>query len=73
MDYEEPQELKIIQWVIKFSGGLVQNKKQANYVLIGFVALAVVVTLFLIFGGGGPKLPLESEIFRDTPTTPISP
>ncbi len=43
---------KIIQWTIKYSGGLIKNKKQANYVLIGFVILAVIVSLFLFFGGG---------------------
>ena len=41
---------KIIQWVIKYSGGSIKNEKQANYVLIGFVAVAIVVSLFLFFG-----------------------
>ncbi len=40
---------KIIQWTIKYSGGLVKNKKQAIYVLMGFVILAVIVSLFLVF------------------------
>jgi len=48
-----PGTPKMIRWVIKYSGGLVKDKKQASYVLIGFVALAVIVALFLIFGGGG--------------------
>jgi hypothetical protein len=48
-----PGTPKIIQWVIKYSGGLVKDEKQANYVLIGFVAVAVIVVLFLVFGGGG--------------------
>jgi len=52
MDYEEPQESKIVQWIIKFSGGLVQNKKQANYVLLIFVVLSLVVSFYLFFGGG---------------------
>ncbi|NCS68189.1 hypothetical protein GW777_07500 [Candidatus Peregrinibacteria bacterium] len=43
---------KIVQWVIKYSGGLIKDEKQANYVLIGFVVLAIIVSLFLIFGGG---------------------
>ena len=52
---------KIIQLVMKYSGGLVKDEKQANYVLIGFVVVAIIVSLFLFFGGGGvkkgPKLP----------------
>ena len=43
---------KIIQWVIKFSGGFVKNEKQASYVLIGFFILAIVIFFMLIFGGG---------------------
>ncbi|MBI3305990.1 hypothetical protein HYZ82_02535 [Candidatus Nomurabacteria bacterium] len=29
---------KIVEWVIKYSGGAIKDEKQANYVLIGFVA-----------------------------------
>ena len=44
---------KIVQWVIKYSGGTVKDERQANYVLIGFVMLAIVISLFLFFSGGG--------------------
>ncbi|MDO8676646.1 MAG: hypothetical protein Q7K16_03285 [Candidatus Azambacteria bacterium] len=43
---------KIVRLVIKYSGGLIKDENQANYVLIGFVVLAIVVSLFLFFGGG---------------------
>ena len=43
---------KIIRWVIKCSGGLIKNEKQATYVLFGFVAVMVVISLFVIFSGG---------------------
>jgi len=42
---------KIVEWVIKYSGGYIKDEKQASYVLIGFVALVIVVSLFLFFGG----------------------
>ena len=42
---------KIVQWVIKYSGGAVKDERQANYVLIGFVVLAIIVSFFLFFGG----------------------
>ena len=50
--YKEPATPKIIRLVIKYSGGLVKDEKQANYVLLGFVALAIIISLFLIFGIG---------------------
>ncbi len=56
---------KIIQWTIKYSGGLIKNKKQANYVLIGFVILAVIVSLFLFFNDRGQSQ-RETEYNPDT-------
>ena len=52
---------KIIQWVIKYSGGLVKDEKQTNYVLIGFAAVAIVISLFLIFDGGPESSKEEQE------------
>ncbi len=55
-----PETPAMIQWVMKYSGGLIKDEKQASYVLIGFVAVAIVVSLFLIFGGNrvpAPKIP----------------
>ena len=40
---------KIVRWVIKYSGGAVKDERQANYVLIGFVVLAIITSLFLFF------------------------
>jgi len=53
----QTQTPKIIQWVIKYSGGYIKDKKQASYVLIGFVALVIIISLFFIFSGSG-----ETEI-----------
>lgn len=66
MDYNEPPKVvfegeefqrprsfqtpKIIELVIKYSGGYIKDEKQANYFLIGFVVVAVIVSLFLFFG-----------------------
>jgi len=47
-----PGTPKIIQWVIKYSGGLVKDEKQASYVLIGFFVLAVIIFSILVFSGG---------------------
>ena len=52
---------KIIQWVIKYSAGLVKDENQANYVLLGFAMVAIIISLFLFFGGNkaGVALPYE--------------
>ena len=42
----------MVQWVIKYSCGMVKDEKQANYVLIGFVVIVVVILLYLISGMG---------------------
>lgn len=44
---------KIIELVIKYSGGYIKDEKQASYILIGFVVVAIVISLFLIFGENG--------------------
>ncbi|MDO8436377.1 MAG: hypothetical protein Q7S82_03285 [bacterium] len=48
-----PETSKIVQWVIRYSGGLVKNERQASYVLFGIAALAIIISIFLIFGKGG--------------------
>jgi len=41
---------KIVRLVIKYSGGLIKDENQANYFLIGFVVVAIIISLFLVFG-----------------------
>lgn len=48
---DRSQTPKIIQWVIKYSGGYVKDRRQAEYVLLGFVVVAIVVSLILVLGG----------------------
>jgi hypothetical protein len=45
-----PGTPKIIQWLIRYSGGLIKNKKQATYLLLGLVIFVIIISLFLIFG-----------------------
>jgi hypothetical protein len=50
---------KIVQLIMKISGGAIKDERQAEYVLLGFVVVAIIVSLFLVFsGGGGPNIPL---------------
>ncbi|MBI4094571.1 MAG: hypothetical protein HY435_00035 [Candidatus Liptonbacteria bacterium] len=53
--------------VMKLSLGLVKNERQATYVLIGFIVLLSLITIFVIFRGGGRQstpLPPGAEIIE---------
>jgi hypothetical protein len=43
---------RMVQLVIKYSGGLVKEQKQAEYVLLGAVALMLALSLYFFFRGG---------------------
>ncbi len=53
---------KMSQWIINHSGGLVKNRKQASYVLLGFAVVAVIVSLVLFFGGRNAKTLYKEDI-----------
>ncbi len=43
---------KITKWVIKHSGGFIKNEKQANYILIGFIIIAIIISSLIFFNSG---------------------
>ena len=47
---------KIVQLVIKYSGGSIKDEKQATYVLLVFV-IVLFIAMFLLFFGGGRNIP----------------
>jgi hypothetical protein len=57
-----PGTPKIIQWLVRYSGGLIKDEKQANYVLIGFVILIFFLSFFLLSSRGEEQMrPLPYE------------
>ena len=52
---------KIIRQIIIYSGGYIKNEKQASYVLMGFVIVAILISLFLFFGSSGELQPAPSD------------
>jgi len=46
---ETPDVPKMVKWVMKFSGGIIKEQKQAEYVLLGFVVLTISISVFLFF------------------------
>ncbi len=65
--YSRPGTPKIIQWIIKYSGGLIRNERQASYVLIGLATTAIIISLVLTFGSktGTPKAVQYREDISD--------
>lgn len=45
--YQETTTPKMVQKVIKWSGGAIKEQKQAEYILLGFVVVAIGISLFL--------------------------
>ena len=45
--YNQTNTPKIVRLVMKFSGGAIKEEKQAEYVLFGFVVVAVIISVFL--------------------------
>ncbi len=59
---------KIIRWLLKYSGGLIKNEKQAIYVILGFMVFVIIISLFLIFGRGDKE---SSESFAPPADAPV--
>jgi hypothetical protein len=63
--YNETDTPKIVKLVMKFSGGSIKEQKQAEYVLLGFVVLAIIVSGFLFYNSTtssrGQKLSPEQQ------------
>ena len=62
---------KIVQLVMKISGGAIKDERQAEYVLLGFVVVAIIVSLFLFLGGGKKIISPPKEIIDNTLNTTI--
>ncbi len=63
--YHEKDTPKMIQFVLKHSGGAIKDEGQAEYVLLGFVAILVAASLYLLYGSviqGGPQPLNKSQI-----------
>jgi hypothetical protein len=58
----QSQTPKIVGWVIKYSGGYIKDERQANYVLIGFVVVAIILTFILLFSGSKNTLTTTQQI-----------
>lgn len=59
-----PTAPKIIRWLIKYSGGLIKNERQAYYVLLTFIILAIIISFYLVLDNGGIPKSIEDTEYR---------
>ena len=57
--YSETDTPKVVKLVMKWSGGAIKEQRQAEYVLLGFVIVAIGISLFLVFGGKQKTYPVK--------------
>ena len=55
--YNETDTPKMVKLAMKLSGGMIKTERQAEYVLLAFVIVAIGVSLFLMLGGEKSKIP----------------
>jgi len=48
-----PETPKMVGKLIKYSGGAIKSQRQAEIILLGFVIIAMGISFYLFFGGGG--------------------
>ena len=64
-EYTNSSDSKIVQWLMRHSGGYIKNEQQANYIMIGFVILIILAFLFSVLGRNKFSLtPEEEKLFR---------
>ncbi len=44
----------MVRRVMKYSGGLIKTKEQANYILLAFIVIAMGLSFYFFFGGHTP-------------------
>ena len=59
--YDETTTPKMVQLVMKYSGGSIKNQRTAEYVLLGLVILMFALSFFFFFGGGNTQQKPSSE------------
>lgn len=58
----------LVDVVMRFSGGVIKNKKQANYFLVFIISLSLIFSLFLVYrvfsGTSEPPQDYRGEVLK---------
>ena len=47
---KNPESSKMVGWIMKYSGGMIKEERQAEYVLLGIAVIFILTSLYLFFG-----------------------
>jgi hypothetical protein len=59
--YHEDSAPQVIKLVQKYSGGIIKSDMHAAFIVFGFIALAIVISIFFFRRGGGTEVDLPYE------------
>src|SRR5258708_1936283 len=62
---------KMTERLMKYSGGIIKDERQAEYVLLGFVVVALGISFYLFFGGNHRSAPSVSIPAGSLPGTSV--
>lgn len=58
---------RMVKLVMKYSGGAIKKERQAEYILFGFVVIAVAISIYLFLSTGKPRPSATPEDLFLTP------
>jgi len=62
---ERPQKKsKLTKWIIKVSGGLIEDEKTAGYAALAMSIAIIIISLFILVSSGTPDAPDPNEIIE---------
>ena len=63
---------KMVRLVMKLSGGAIKEQKTAEYVLLGFVVIAISISLFLLFSDKNISEEISPELLQQMESMPVN-
>ncbi|MFA6077021.1 MAG: hypothetical protein WC735_03020 [Candidatus Paceibacterota bacterium] len=61
---------RMVRLVMKYSGGIIKEQKQAEYVLLGIAVLMFALSFYFFFGGKSIQPEFTPEQFEQIPSSP---
>lgn len=60
--FQTEKEPFMVRLLIKYSGGVIKNEKQAGYVLVGVVLVSIILAFLFFTSGSDPSAPIRLPV-----------